>query len=81
MSTSDLTVVAWGIAGSLRDAGRRGLAHVGRSRGGAVDLAEPPVKQGASVGRYASLVRSSQGGIPMTSERLRCNATPAGTVR
>ena len=39
MSTSDLTVVAWGIAGLLRDAGRRGLAHVGRSRGGAVDLA------------------------------------------
>ena len=32
-------VVAWGIAGSVRDAGRPGLAHLGRSRGGAVDLA------------------------------------------
>ncbi|MFN8022527.1 MAG: biotin-dependent carboxyltransferase family protein [Acidimicrobiales bacterium] len=35
----DLVVASWGVAGSLRDAGRRGLAHVGRSRGGAVDLA------------------------------------------
>ncbi len=34
-----LEVVAWGIAGSIRDAGRPGLAHLGRSRGGAVDLA------------------------------------------
>ncbi|MCB1000068.1 MAG: biotin-dependent carboxyltransferase family protein [Acidimicrobiales bacterium] len=34
-----LDVLAWGIAGSVRDTGRRGLAHLGRSRGGAVDLA------------------------------------------
>ncbi len=34
-----IEVVAWGIAGSVRDAGRPGLAHLGRSRGGAVDLA------------------------------------------
>lgn len=32
-----IEVVAWGIAGSVRDAGRTGLAHVGCSRGGAVD--------------------------------------------
>lgn len=36
---SALEVLAWGVAGSVRDAGRRGLAHLGRSRGGAVDLA------------------------------------------
>jgi allophanate hydrolase subunit 2 len=34
-----IEVLAWGIAGSVRDAGRTGLAHVGRSRGGAADLA------------------------------------------
>ncbi len=32
-------VVAWGIAGSIRDAGRPGLAHLGQGRGGALDLA------------------------------------------
>lgn len=35
--TRDLEVIAWGVAGALRDAGRSGLAHVGRARGGAVD--------------------------------------------
>lgn len=39
MSGTPLEVVAWGIAGSVRDAGRPGLAHLGRSRGGAVDRA------------------------------------------
>jgi len=39
MSGTVLEVVAWGIAGSVRDGGRVGLAHLGRSRGGAVDLA------------------------------------------
>jgi len=33
-----LRVLAWGVATSVRDAGRPGLAHLGRSRGGAVDL-------------------------------------------
>ncbi len=33
-----LTVIAAGVATSVRDGGRRGLAHLGRSRGGAVDL-------------------------------------------
>ena len=33
-----MEVVAWGIAGSVRDGGLLGLAHLGRSRGGAVDL-------------------------------------------
>lgn len=37
MSTA-IEVVSWGIGGSVRDAGRAGLAHVGRGRGGAVDL-------------------------------------------
>lgn len=32
-----IEVVSWGIGGSVRDAGRPGLAHLGRSRGGAVD--------------------------------------------
>ncbi|MBI5088609.1 MAG: biotin-dependent carboxyltransferase family protein [Actinobacteria bacterium] len=36
---SALDVVAWGIAGSVRDAGRPGRAWLGASRGGAVDLA------------------------------------------
>ena len=31
--------MAWGIAGAVRDGGRTGLAHLGRGRGGAVDLA------------------------------------------
>ncbi len=34
-----IEVVSWGVAGSVRDGGRPGLAHLGRSRGGAVDLA------------------------------------------
>jgi allophanate hydrolase subunit 2 len=34
----ELDVLAWGVAGGVRDGGRTGLAHVGRSRGGAVDL-------------------------------------------
>lgn len=34
----ELEVLAWGVAGGVRDGGRTGLAHVGRSRGGAVDL-------------------------------------------
>lgn len=34
-----IEVVAWGIGGSVRDLGRPGLAHLGRSRGGAVDAA------------------------------------------
>jgi len=38
MSSPQLEVVAWGIATSARDAGRPGLAHLGRSRAGAVDL-------------------------------------------
>lgn len=36
---SVIEVVALGIGGSVRDGGRLGLAHVGRGRGGAVDLA------------------------------------------
>ncbi len=35
--TADLEVVSWGVAGSVRDGGRPGLAHLGRARGGAVD--------------------------------------------
>ncbi len=34
-----IEVASWGIGGSVRDAGRPGLAHLGRSRGGAVDVA------------------------------------------
>jgi allophanate hydrolase subunit 2 len=34
-----IRVVAWGIGGGVRDAGRPGLAHLGRSRGGALDTA------------------------------------------
>ena len=34
----ELEVLSWGVAGGVRDGGRTGLAHVGRSRGGAVDL-------------------------------------------
>ena len=37
--TSSIDVIAWGIAGSVRDAGRPGRAAWGASRGGAVDLA------------------------------------------
>lgn len=33
-----IEIVSWGVAGSVRDGGRPGLAHLGRSRGGAVDL-------------------------------------------
>jgi allophanate hydrolase subunit 2 len=35
---SAVDVVSWGIAGSVRDAGRPGRAGLGASRGGAVDL-------------------------------------------
>lgn len=34
-----IEVVTWGVGGSVRDLGRTGLAHLGRSRGGAVDAA------------------------------------------
>ncbi|MCX6522810.1 MAG: biotin-dependent carboxyltransferase family protein [Actinobacteria bacterium] len=33
-----IEIVSWGVAGAVRDGGRPGLAHLGRSRGGAVDL-------------------------------------------
>ncbi len=33
-----IEVLAWGVASSIRDAGRPGRAHLGISRGGAVDL-------------------------------------------
>jgi allophanate hydrolase subunit 2 len=36
---SHLEVVGWGIAGSVRDAGRPGRAALGAARGGAVDVA------------------------------------------
>jgi len=35
----DAVVRAWGVAGSVRDGGRPGWAHLGRSRGGALDAA------------------------------------------
>lgn len=37
--TSSIEVLAWGVAGSIQDAGRPGRAAWGASRGGAVDLA------------------------------------------
>ena len=39
MIPGGLQVVSWGVATSVRDAGRSGLAHLGVSRGGAVDVA------------------------------------------
>jgi allophanate hydrolase subunit 2 len=33
-----IRVLSWGVATSVRDGGRRGLAHLGRSRGGAADV-------------------------------------------
>lgn len=33
-----IEIVSWGVAGAVRDGGRPGLGHLGRSRGGAVDL-------------------------------------------
>jgi allophanate hydrolase subunit 2 len=39
MNPASLDVVSWGVAGSVRDAGRRGRAAWGASRGGAVDAA------------------------------------------
>ncbi|MGD9995787.1 MAG: biotin-dependent carboxyltransferase family protein [Ilumatobacteraceae bacterium] len=36
---SAVVVESWGVGGSVRDAGRRGRAWLGASRGGAVDLA------------------------------------------
>lgn len=38
MTDAQIEVVSWGIAGSVRDAGRPGRAAWGASRGGAVDL-------------------------------------------
>ena len=32
-------------------------------------------------GHHSSLVRNSQGGMPIASARLRCSAMPAGSVR
>lgn len=39
MTTPSIVVRAWGIGGAVRDGGRVGWAHLGRGRGGAVDLA------------------------------------------
>ena len=33
-----IEVLSWGVAGAVRDGGRPGWAHLGRGRGGAVDL-------------------------------------------
>ena len=34
-----LAITAWGVATAVRDGGRQGMAHLGRGRGGAADLA------------------------------------------
>ena len=41
----------------------------------------PPAGRRLGRGRYSSFVRNSQGGMPIASARLRCSATPAGSVR
>jgi hypothetical protein len=60
----------------------RGFMHAHHQLGVHLTRTEPGRAGGGHGLRlYFPFVRSSQGCMPITSARLRCSATPAGSVR
>ncbi|MCU1362017.1 MAG: allophanate hydrolase [Ilumatobacteraceae bacterium] len=63
MSSSRIEVISWGIAGSVRDAGRPGLMSLGAARGGAVDVASLALANRLVGNAEATAAIESSGGL------------------
>lgn len=61
-----IEIGAWGVATSLRDGGRPGLAHLGKSRGGAVDLVSLALANRLVGNDEAAMSIETSGGLTLT---------------